>query len=120
VVAEQGTVFSAARTLHIRPIPPAAERAKVTVRHRVHKSTGGHCAGGVFRGRPLTAEIALLWGSTRRLPRYAEAFSVTSSYCAMIDYNDTMAAPTKAQDANCKSCILGPTSAVPESAKAME
>jgi hypothetical protein len=37
----------------------------------------------------------------------------------MIDYNDTMAAPTKAQDANCESCILGPTSAVPESAKAM-
>jgi triacylglycerol lipase len=40
-------------------------------------------------------------------------------YCAMIDYNDTMAAPTTAQDASCKSCILGPASAMPESAKAM-
>ena len=29
----------------------------------------------VFRDRPLTAEIALLWGGTRRLPRYAEEFS---------------------------------------------
>ena len=29
----------------------------------------------VFRGRPLTSDIALLWGGTRRLPRYAEAFS---------------------------------------------
>jgi len=40
-------------------------------------------------------------------------------YCAMIDYNDTMAAPTTAEDASCKSCILGPTSTMPESAKAM-
>ena len=29
-------------------------------------------------------------------------------YWAMIDYKDTMAAPTTAQDASCKSCILGP------------
>jgi len=28
-----------------------------------------------FRGRPLTTEIAVLWSGTRRLPRYAEAFS---------------------------------------------
>ena len=40
-------------------------------------------------------------------------------YCAMIDYNDTMAAPTTAEDASCKSCILGPTSTMPESAKAI-
>ena len=40
-------------------------------------------------------------------------------YCAMIDYNATMAAPTTAQDASCKSCILGPSSTMPESAKAL-
>ena len=28
----------------------------------------------VFRGRPLTSEIALLWAGARRLPRYAEEF----------------------------------------------
>jgi DNA-binding transcriptional LysR family regulator len=28
-----------------------------------------------FRGHPLTTEIAVLWSGTRRLPRYAEAFS---------------------------------------------
>ena len=40
-------------------------------------------------------------------------------YCAMIDYKDTMAAPTTAQDASCKSCILGPSSTMPEAAKAL-
>jgi hypothetical protein len=40
-------------------------------------------------------------------------------YCAMIDYKDTMAAPTTAQDASCKSCILLPPSAMTESAKAL-
>jgi triacylglycerol lipase len=39
-------------------------------------------------------------------------------YCAMIDYKDTMAAPTTAQDATSKSCILPPPSAMPETAKA--
>jgi LysR family transcriptional regulator, nitrogen assimilation regulatory protein len=32
-------------------------------------------AAVTFRGRPLTTEIAVLWSTTRRLPRYAEAFS---------------------------------------------
>ena len=32
-------------------------------------------AAVTFRGRPLTTEIAVLWSGTRRLPRYAEAFS---------------------------------------------
>jgi len=40
-------------------------------------------------------------------------------YCAMIDYTDTMAAPTTAQDASCKSCILPPPSAMSDSAKAL-
>jgi triacylglycerol lipase len=40
-------------------------------------------------------------------------------YCAIIDYKDTMAAPTTAQDASCKSCILPPPSAMSESAKAI-
>ena len=40
-------------------------------------------------------------------------------YCAMIDYDATMDAPTTAQDASCKFCILGPASVMPESAKAM-
>jgi triacylglycerol lipase len=40
-------------------------------------------------------------------------------YCAMIDYKDTMAAQTTAQDASCKSCILPPPSVMPESAKAL-
>ena len=37
----------------------------------------------------------------------------------MIDYTDTMAAPTTAQDASCKSCILPPPSAMSDSAKAL-
>lgn len=40
-------------------------------------------------------------------------------YCAMIDYKETMAAPTTVQDASCKSCILGPSSTMPETAKAL-
>lgn len=32
-------------------------------------------AAVMFRGRPLTSDIAVLWSGTRRLPRYAEAFS---------------------------------------------
>ena len=32
-------------------------------------------AAVTFRGRPLTTEVAVLWSGTRRLPRYAEAFS---------------------------------------------
>jgi triacylglycerol lipase len=40
-------------------------------------------------------------------------------YCAMIDYADTMAAPTTAQDANEKACILPAPSVMPETAKAM-
>ena len=32
-------------------------------------------AAVTFRGRPLTTEIAVLWSTTRRLPRYVEAFS---------------------------------------------
>ena len=42
-------------------------------------------------------------------------------YCAMIGYRDTMVAttPTLPQDASCKSCILPPPSAMPESAKAL-
>ncbi len=40
-------------------------------------------------------------------------------YCAMIDYTDTMAAPTTAQDASCKSCIIPPPSVMPETAKAL-
>ena len=40
-------------------------------------------------------------------------------YCAMIDYKDTMATPTTAQDASRKSCILGPSSTMPEAAKAL-
>jgi triacylglycerol lipase len=42
-------------------------------------------------------------------------------YCAMIGYRDTMVAttPTLPQDASCKSCILAPPSAMPESAKAL-
>jgi hypothetical protein len=37
-------------------------------------------------------------------------------YCAMIDYNATMAAPTTAQDASCKS---GASATMPEAAKAL-
>jgi len=37
----------------------------------------------------------------------------------MIDYKETMAAPTTVQDASCKSCILGPSSTMPETAKAL-
>ncbi len=40
-------------------------------------------------------------------------------YCAMIDYKKTMVAPTTAQDASCKSCILPPPSVMPKSAKAL-
>lgn len=40
-------------------------------------------------------------------------------YCAMIDYAATMAAPTTAQDASCKSCILPAPSTMPELAKAL-
>jgi LysR family cyn operon transcriptional activator len=29
----------------------------------------------IFRGNQLTVDITLLWSGTRRLPRYAEAFS---------------------------------------------
>ena len=32
-------------------------------------------AAVMFRGRPLTSDIAVLWSGARRLPRYAEAFS---------------------------------------------
>jgi len=38
-------------------------------------------------------------------------------YCATIDYKDTMAAPTTAQDADSKSCISPPP--MPEAAKAL-
>lgn len=31
----------------------------------------------MFRRKPLTAELAVLWNRERRLPRYAEAFSAT-------------------------------------------
>ena len=34
-----------------------------------------HLSALTFRGSPLTTEIAVLWRGTRRLPRYAEAFS---------------------------------------------
>ena len=37
----------------------------------------------------------------------------------MIDYKDSIAAPTTAQDASCKSCVLGPSSTMPEAAKAL-
>jgi len=40
-------------------------------------------------------------------------------YCAMIAYKDTMTAPTTAQDAACKACILPPPSLMPESAKGL-
>jgi len=40
-------------------------------------------------------------------------------YCAMIDYKETMAAPTTAQDASCKSCILAPPSAMTDVTKAL-
>lgn len=39
-------------------------------------------------------------------------------YCAMIDYQDTMATPTTAQDTSCKACILSPP-AVDKSAEAL-
>jgi triacylglycerol lipase len=40
-------------------------------------------------------------------------------YCAMIDFQQTRAAPPSAQDAACKACILGDASTVPEAAKAL-
>ena len=40
-------------------------------------------------------------------------------YWAMIDYKETMAAPTTAQDASCKSCILAPPSAMTDVTKAL-
>jgi triacylglycerol lipase len=40
-------------------------------------------------------------------------------YCAMLDFAQTSAAPSTAQDATCKACILGPASSVPETAKAL-
>lgn len=39
-------------------------------------------------------------------------------YCAMIDYADTMAAPTSPQDASSKACILSPPPSTTETAKA--
>jgi triacylglycerol lipase len=40
-------------------------------------------------------------------------------YCAMIDFQQTGAAPPSAQDAASKACILGDASTVPEAAKAL-
>jgi triacylglycerol lipase len=40
-------------------------------------------------------------------------------YCAMIDFRQTSAAPSTAQDAACKACILGNASTVPDAAKAL-
>ena len=40
-------------------------------------------------------------------------------YCAMLDFQQTISAPSTAQDAACKACILGPASTVPETAKAL-
>ena len=40
-------------------------------------------------------------------------------YCAIIDYQQTMAAPTTPQDASCKACIISPPSNMPETAKAL-
>jgi triacylglycerol lipase len=40
-------------------------------------------------------------------------------YCAMLDFQQTIAAPSNARDANCRACILGPASTMPEEAKAL-
>jgi triacylglycerol lipase len=40
-------------------------------------------------------------------------------YCAMIDYADTMAAPTTPQDASCKACIVPPPSVMSDAAKGL-
>jgi triacylglycerol lipase len=40
-------------------------------------------------------------------------------YCAMVDYDNAMAAPTTAQDASCRACILPPPSKMPDAAKAL-
>jgi triacylglycerol lipase len=40
-------------------------------------------------------------------------------YCAMIDYADTMAAPTTAQDASFKACIVPPPSVMSDAAKGL-
>jgi triacylglycerol lipase len=40
-------------------------------------------------------------------------------YCAMLDFQQTSAAPLIARDAACKACVLGPASTMPEEAKAL-
>jgi triacylglycerol lipase len=40
-------------------------------------------------------------------------------YCAMLDFQQTIAAPLRAQDDACKACVLGPASTMPEEAKAL-
>ena len=40
-------------------------------------------------------------------------------YCAMLDFAQASAAPSTAQDATSKACILGPALSVPETAKAL-
>jgi triacylglycerol lipase len=40
-------------------------------------------------------------------------------YCAMIDYADTMAAPTTQQDLSCKACICPPPSVASDAAKGL-
>jgi triacylglycerol lipase len=40
-------------------------------------------------------------------------------YCAMLDFQQTSAAPPSAQDTACRACILGPASTMPEEAKAL-
>lgn len=40
-------------------------------------------------------------------------------YCAMLDFQQTIAAPLSPQDTACRACVLGPASTMPEEAKAL-
>jgi len=61
--------------------------------------------------QPLTAQAGI------RLDIFCNHHVIC--YCAMIDYADTMAAPTTQQDASCKACICAPPSRMSEAANGL-
>jgi hypothetical protein len=54
-------------------LTPSEQLPEATQRNAARRSL--QLSALTFRGNPLTTEIAVLWRGTRRLPRYAEAFS---------------------------------------------